>query len=44
MSIPSCIKCHSVYVYEDQEMLVCPECAYEWNPSEILTRWRYISG
>ena len=27
-----CPKCDCVYVYEDGALLVCPECAYEWNP------------
>lgn len=35
MSLPNCPKCDSIYVYEDQIMLVCPECAHEWNPNEI---------
>ena len=26
--------CQSVYVYQDQDSLVCPECAHEWNPQE----------
>ncbi|MGB0206227.1 MAG: zinc ribbon domain-containing protein YjdM [Neptuniibacter sp.] len=34
MSLPACPKCNSEYVYQDQEMLICPECGYEWNPSE----------
>ena len=34
MSLPPCPKCESEYVYQDQEMLICPECAHEWNPSE----------
>lgn len=34
MSYPPCPQCQSEYVYQDQEQLVCPECAYEWNPSE----------
>ncbi|GHA09811.1 zinc ribbon domain-containing protein YjdM [Oceanisphaera arctica] len=33
MSLPPCPKCHSEYVYQDQDHLVCPECAHEWNPS-----------
>lgn len=32
-NIPPCPKCHSVYVYQDMSLLVCPECAYEWDPS-----------
>lgn len=34
MSLPNCPKCHSEYVYEDGHLLICPECAYEWNPDE----------
>ena len=30
--LPPCPKCASVYTYEDGLMLVCPECAHEWNP------------
>jgi protein PhnA len=30
-SLPDCPKCHSVYVYEDGQQLICPECAHEWN-------------
>ena len=32
--LPNCPKCNSEYVYEDGALLVCPECAYEWNPAE----------
>ena len=32
--LPNCPKCQSEYVYEDGLLLVCPECAYEWNPAE----------
>ncbi len=35
MSLPACPSCQSEYVYQDQSNLVCPECAYEWNPSEV---------
>ncbi|WP_105168173.1 zinc ribbon domain-containing protein YjdM [Pseudoalteromonas sp. T1lg23B] len=35
MSLPPCPKCQSEYVYQDQSNLVCPECAYEWNPKEV---------
>lgn len=34
MSLPNCKKCESEYVYEDGAMLICPECAYEWSPSD----------
>lgn len=32
-NLPSCPKCNSEYTYEDGSLLVCPECAHEWNPS-----------
>jgi len=34
---PLCPKCKSEYVYQDQTLLICPECNYEWDPSEIET-------
>ncbi len=33
--LPNCPKCGSEYTYEDGSLLVCPECAFEWNPNEI---------
>lgn len=33
-NLPNCPKCGSSYTYEDGSLLICPECAYEWNPSE----------
>jgi len=35
MSLPPCPKCQSEFVYEDQSLLICPECAFEWNPQEL---------
>ncbi len=32
--LPGCSKCGSTYTYEDREMYVCPECAYEWSKDE----------
>ena len=29
-TLPPCPKCQSPYVYEDGELLICPECAHEW--------------
>lgn len=37
MSFPPCPQCNSEYVYEDQNNLVCPECAHEWDPNAIDT-------
>jgi protein PhnA len=34
MSFPPCPNCQSEYVYQDQANLVCPECAFEWNPQQ----------
>lgn len=35
MPLPPCPKCNSEFVYQDQSLLICPECAHEWNPSEV---------
>ncbi|MED7818846.1 MULTISPECIES: zinc ribbon domain-containing protein YjdM [unclassified Francisella] len=40
-SLPQCPKCQSEYVYQDGELLICPECGYEWqlgeeNSSELI--------
>ncbi|WP_235738624.1 zinc ribbon domain-containing protein YjdM [Nocardioides alcanivorans] len=32
--LPPCPQCSSAYSYEMGELLVCPECAHEWSPSE----------
>jgi len=32
--LPNCLKCNSEYTYEDGDLLICPECAYEWIASE----------
>lgn len=34
MGLPNCPKCNSAYTYEDRDLLVCPECAYEWKDDE----------
>lgn len=33
-TFPPCPKCSSEYTYEMGDLLVCPECAHEWSPSE----------
>ncbi len=33
--LPPCPKCQSIYTYEDGSLLVCPECAHEWNAGEV---------
>jgi protein PhnA len=32
--IPPCPKCNSAYAYPMDALLVCPECAHEWNPED----------
>lgn len=29
--LPPCPQCQSTYTYEDNAMLVCPECGHEWS-------------
>lgn len=41
MSIPKCLKCRSNYVYQDQDLLVCPECGFEWNPNETEVKYEF---
>ena len=31
LNLPNCPKCNSQYTYEDNNLFVCPECAYEWT-------------
>ena len=31
---PPCPKCKSEYTYESDEIMICPDCAYEWNPND----------
>lgn len=33
--IPPCPNCKSVYAYPMDALLVCPECAHEWNPTDL---------
>ena len=32
--LPPCPACSSVYTYQMGALLVCPECAHEWSPSD----------
>lgn len=34
-SLPSCPECKSEFSYEMGALLVCSECAHEWNPSDV---------
>lgn len=31
---PPCPKCKCEYTYASDDLIVCPECFYEWNPDE----------
>ncbi|MUK62984.1 alkylphosphonate utilization protein [Aliivibrio fischeri] len=42
MSLPPCPVCNSEFVYPDQNHLICPECAHEWNPEEALMEDKVI--
>ncbi len=33
--LPPCPECKSEFVYQMDALLVCPECAHEWNPDEV---------
>ncbi|MBZ9559981.1 MULTISPECIES: zinc ribbon domain-containing protein YjdM [Modicisalibacter] len=28
--LPACPQCGSEFTYQDQDLLICPECAHEW--------------
>lgn len=34
-TLPPCPECKSEYTYEDRGLLVCPECAHEWNLGSV---------
>lgn len=36
MSYPPCPACSSEFVYQDQSLLICPECSHEWSPEEAI--------
>lgn len=33
-TFPPCPACNSEFVYLDQNLLICPECGYEWDPKD----------
>ena len=35
-TLPPCPLCSSEFTYEMGALLVCPECAHEWNPEEDI--------
>jgi protein PhnA len=32
--LPNCPACNSEYTYQDQDMLMCPECGHEWQADD----------
>jgi len=32
----NCPKCHCENTYPDANLWVCPECFYEWDPTEVV--------
>jgi len=49
-TLPNCPKCNSEYTYENGTLLVCPECAHEWSPTEVASEaeqervWKDANG
>lgn len=35
MSQLNCPKCNSEHIYQDQNLWICPECAHEWQQTEV---------
>ena len=35
-TLPHCPQCNSEYTYEDGSLLICSECAHEWDPSATV--------
>ena len=35
--LPHCPSCNSEYTYQDQSMLVCPECGHEWQAGDEVS-------
>lgn len=34
-TMPHCPQCNSNYVYEDNMLYICPECAHEWREASL---------
>lgn len=50
-TFPPCPQCKSTLTYPDGDLLVCPECAHEWQPgasteaeTETARVWRDANG
>ncbi|MDO8828322.1 zinc ribbon domain-containing protein YjdM [Methylophaga sp.] len=36
--LPNCPKCDSEYTYQDGNILICPECSYEWSADQVMDK------
>ncbi len=36
--LPNCPKCDSDYTYQDGNILICPECSYEWSTGSNINQ------
>ena len=34
-NLPPCPACNSIYAYEMEEKMVCPECSFEWTAESV---------
>lgn len=34
--LPPCTQCNSPFSYQDQNLIICPECGNQWDPAEII--------
>ncbi|WP_369029800.1 MULTISPECIES: zinc ribbon domain-containing protein YjdM [Streptomyces] len=41
---PPCPKCSCEYTYEMNALVVCPECAHEWDPAQSDTGTGSVPG
>ncbi|RIW15898.1 alkylphosphonate utilization protein [Algoriphagus lacus] len=35
-NLSPCPKCKSEYTYEMDNLMVCPDCGFEWEPNEVV--------
>jgi protein PhnA len=41
-SLPHCPKCQCEFTYENDNLIVCPECFYEWDPSHLIDEDTFV--
>lgn len=42
--LPNCPKCDSEYTYKDGNILICPECSYEWSADSVSNKAENSDG